>query len=320
MPAIQPSASKLLIPAPRKGTCPPPHTAAPCTLARPPAHLRVQDAKCQVLQLGLEAPHAQAVGHHGIHLERLSRQRLLALARQRPDRAHVVDAVGQLDQHGAHVLHRHQHAAELVLAEGRGGAFAGALLRAVQARHLADVGHAVDEADHGGRHELLQLAAVQVPRQHLVQQPGRHRLGVQPHARKQLGDLAAHARTKDEGDERWRQRGGRRGRVQGHPHTHRPTPGRHTGRPQNAPRPWARPPASLTPHPIRLCRAPRRGQAHHEMHFNAAAARARGKGRLPAAGVRSPRHSARASSRRFSGSGTGEPVLQRCKPSRPGRS
>ena len=67
----------------------------------------------QVLELVLEAAHAQAVGDRRVDLHRLLGDGHLALVGEVLQRAHVVQPVGELDQHHAQVAdHRQQHLAE----------------------------------------------------------------------------------------------------------------------------------------------------------------------------------------------------------------
>ena len=73
---------------------------------------RMERLECSVLELPLDRMDTQAVRQRGVDLERLARLGSLLLLGQRLDRAHVVQAVGELDQHDAHVLrHRHDHLA-----------------------------------------------------------------------------------------------------------------------------------------------------------------------------------------------------------------
>jgi len=69
---------------------------------------RVEMAEAQVLQFPLHLPDTQAVGEGGEDIQRLAGDTLAALFGQRAQRAHVVQAVGQLNQHHAHVVHHCQ--------------------------------------------------------------------------------------------------------------------------------------------------------------------------------------------------------------------
>ena len=71
---------------------------------------RVQRREREVLELPLELVDAEPVGERRVDLERLLRLLDLLLLAQVLDRAHVVQAVGELDQDHPHVLgHRHDH-------------------------------------------------------------------------------------------------------------------------------------------------------------------------------------------------------------------
>ena len=77
--------------------------------------LGLEVAQGQVLELPLEAPHAQAVGERRVDVQRLAARSLLPLGRQVLERAHVVEAVGELDEDDADVLgHRQEHLAEVL--------------------------------------------------------------------------------------------------------------------------------------------------------------------------------------------------------------
>ncbi len=135
---------------------------------------RVKRREGEVLQLPLDRVDAQAVGDRRVDLQRLFGLLDLLLLGQRVDRAHVVQAVGQLDQDDPHVDgHRDDHLA-VVLG-----------LRGV-ARLEGDagqLGHAVDQRGdllaETGLH-LLQRRARVLDR--VVQQRGAQRLGVKAHA------------------------------------------------------------------------------------------------------------------------------------------
>ena len=66
-------------------------------------------AEPQVFQLSPDLAHAQAVGDGGVDLERLAGNLLLPLRRQMLQSAHVMQAVGQFDEHHADVIHHGQH-------------------------------------------------------------------------------------------------------------------------------------------------------------------------------------------------------------------
>ena len=93
-----------------------------------PVHLRLdlvvgvglEVLERQVFELPLDLPDAQAVGERGEDLQGLLGDLLLAVFGHRAERPHVVQAVGQLDDHDAQVLgHRQEDLAEV------GGALVG---------------------------------------------------------------------------------------------------------------------------------------------------------------------------------------------------
>ena len=63
----------------------------------------------QVFQLAANLAHAEAVGDGRVDVQGLARDLLLAVFGQILQRAHVVQAVGQLDEHHADVIHHGQH-------------------------------------------------------------------------------------------------------------------------------------------------------------------------------------------------------------------
>ena len=74
----------------------------------------VQIFKTQVLQFMVKVIQAEPVGDRRIDLHGLARDALALVLRHGPQRAHVVQTVGQLDQDDAHVArHRQQHLAEV---------------------------------------------------------------------------------------------------------------------------------------------------------------------------------------------------------------
>ena len=100
---------------------------------------RIGVAEGQVLQLAAHLAHAQPVRQRRVDVQGLARNRLLPVRLQVLQRAHVVQPVGQLDQHHAHVGHHgQQHLAHVlrlaVLAVGK--------------LDLVDLGHALDDVRH----------------------------------------------------------------------------------------------------------------------------------------------------------------------------
>ena len=76
---------------------------------------RLQVAEGQVLELPLHVPDAEARGERRVYLHRLPGDAPLVFLLQRPERAHVVEAVGELDDDDAQVLrHRQEHLAQVL--------------------------------------------------------------------------------------------------------------------------------------------------------------------------------------------------------------
>jgi len=101
-----------------------------------PVVLRVEVLERQVVQLPLQPRDPQPVREHGVDLAGLRGDRVPAVRLERVERAHVVQAVGQLDQDDPDVLrHREEHLAEVLR-----------LLRlGIAERDAADLRDAVDE-------------------------------------------------------------------------------------------------------------------------------------------------------------------------------
>ena len=111
--------------------------------------LRVQRGERQVLQLLLQLLHPEAVRQRRVDVERLLGDALLLVDRHRGDGAHVVEAVGELDDEHPQVLgHRHEHLAH------RGGLL---LLARVEADPL-ELGDAVDDRRHLGPEVAVDVA------------------------------------------------------------------------------------------------------------------------------------------------------------------
>mmetsp|Transcript_9692 Transcript_9692/g.26233 ORF Transcript_9692/g.26233 Transcript_9692/m.26233 type:complete len:317 (+) Transcript_9692:2605-3555(+) len=112
---------------------------------------RVDDRKGEVLQVGLQAPDAQAVGHNREYVQRLLRQADLPLPGEGTAGAHVMHAACELDEHSFHILHGQQHPSPLLFIE----------LVPVVAEHTADLADGSDpvyQLHDAGGHELLHLA------------------------------------------------------------------------------------------------------------------------------------------------------------------
>ena len=79
-----------------------------------PERLRLQQLEGQIFEFPLEATDPEPVGQGGINLPGLSGDALLLLPFQRPQRAHVVQTVGQLHEHHPDVAgHRQEHFAQV---------------------------------------------------------------------------------------------------------------------------------------------------------------------------------------------------------------
>ena len=141
---------------------------------------RMQGAEAQVLQLGLDPVHAEALGDRRVDLQRLAGDAPARLRRHRVERAHVVQAVGELDQDHAQVArHRQHHLAE---------AFRIGFL-AIAELHLVELGDAIDQFGHG----LAELLGDRAARQRRVFQrivQDRRAQGFGVHA--QFGQDAGH--------------------------------------------------------------------------------------------------------------------------------
>ncbi len=136
---------------------------------------RVQGREGEVLELPLDRVDPQPVGERRVDLERLARLLDLLLLGHRVDRAHVVQAVGELDQDHPHVGGHRDHHLAVVLG-----------LRLV-ARLEGDPGQLRDAVD-----DLCDLLAEALAHlldrgrgvlDRVVQQRRAQRLGVQAHAR-----------------------------------------------------------------------------------------------------------------------------------------
>ena len=140
---------------------------------------RVQRAEGEVLELPLDRVDAEPVGQGRVDLERLLGLLDLLLLGHRFQRAHVVEAVGQLDEDDPDVRGHRDHHLAVVL---------GLRLVARLERDAGELGDAVDEAADLLAERLADL--VERRRRVLdrvVQEGGAQRLGVEPHAGADLG-------------------------------------------------------------------------------------------------------------------------------------
>ena len=100
---------------------------------------RIGVAEGQVLQLAAHLAHAQPVRQRGVNVQRLARDRFLPVGLQVLQRAHVVQPVGQLDQHHPHIgNHGQQHLAHVL----------GLAVLAVGKLDLVDLGYALNNVRH----------------------------------------------------------------------------------------------------------------------------------------------------------------------------
>ena len=98
--------------------------------------LGLEGLEREVLELPLDLPDAEPLGQRRVDLHRLAGDALLLLRRQRVQRAHVVEPVGELDEDDADVLrHRQQHLADVL----------GLLLLVAVGAEARQLGDAVDE-------------------------------------------------------------------------------------------------------------------------------------------------------------------------------
>ena len=112
--------------------------------------LRHQIAERELLQLAAQALHAHAAGQRRVDVERVLRDPRALVRRHELQRAHVVQAVGELDQQHAHVVgDREQQFAEILgLLRVPGGEI-----------ELVELGQSVDEAADLRAEQLVDLVA-----------------------------------------------------------------------------------------------------------------------------------------------------------------
>ena len=140
---------------------------------------RVERGEREVLELPLDRVDAEPVRERGEDLERLPRLLLLLVLRHRADRAHVVQAVGELDQDDPDVAGHRDHHLAVVLRLAVVAALEG------DARELRQ---AVDELGDLVAELLLHLVERRARVLHrVVQERGAQRGRVEPHARADLG-------------------------------------------------------------------------------------------------------------------------------------
>ena len=132
---------------------------------------RIQIAKRQILELRFQPINTEPMRDRRVNLHRLARDLLLPVSRQMVERAHVVQPIGELDQHDADVVrHRDDHLAEIL----------GLLFLAALERDLRDLGHAIDQLRDLGPERSLHFGQRRLRIfDHVVQQAGDDRRHVQ---------------------------------------------------------------------------------------------------------------------------------------------
>ena len=135
----------------------------------------------QFLELVLDLAHAQPVGDGRVDVEGLPGDALPLLVGDVPEGAHVVEAVGELDEDDADVVHhRQEHAPEVL-------GLLGLLGREGDAGELGD---ALDDVGDFGTEELGDpVDGGEGVLDHVMEQAGGHRHGVQSHVDQEVGDL-----------------------------------------------------------------------------------------------------------------------------------
>ena len=141
---------------------------------------RIQVREREVLQLAVDIVQAEAVGNRHIHFHRLAGDAALLGRHHDAQRAHIVQAVGELDQDHAHVgRHRQQHLAEIL----------GLRFELALELDLLELGQAVDEVGDLGAEALDQFVFLDVlVFDHVVQQGGHDGLRIELPLGANLGD------------------------------------------------------------------------------------------------------------------------------------
>ena len=113
---------------------------------------RMQGAEAEVLQFGLDQVHAQPLGDRRVDVQGFAGDAPPRLGRLCAERAHVVQAIGELDQDDPQVArHRQQHLAEALRRR----------FLAVGEVQLVQLGDAIDQLGHGFAELLGDVAARQ---------------------------------------------------------------------------------------------------------------------------------------------------------------
>ena len=145
-----------------------------------PVVLRLQVLESEILQLGLDAGHTKPVGERGVDLARLGGDPYPLLRRQRIERPHVVEPVGQLDDDDPRILGDRQQQLAVVL---------DLLLRRGAEGEAGDLGEAVHQPRHFGTEFPGDVLGTDVRVfDHVVQQGRADRGGVEELFHQSLGD------------------------------------------------------------------------------------------------------------------------------------
>ena len=141
---------------------------------------RIEMPERELLELVLELAHPQPVGDGGVDVQRLLGDLQAPLLPQVAERAHVVQAVGQLDEDDADVVdHRQQHLAEVL----------GLALLARREGDGADLRHPLDHVRHLGAEQVADVVdGGERVLDDVVEQAGRDGDVVEAH----LGDQRGH--------------------------------------------------------------------------------------------------------------------------------
>ena len=132
---------------------------------------RMEHLEGEVLELPLDRVDSQAMRERRVDLERLARLAELLLLRHRPERPHVVEAVGELDQDDPHVRGHRDHHLPVVLGL--------ALVPALE-RDAGQLRHPVDEMGDRLAEALLDLLEARARvLDGVVQERGAEGLGVE---------------------------------------------------------------------------------------------------------------------------------------------
>ena len=142
---------------------------------------RLKIAKRQVLKLTAHDAHSEAERDGCVNVQRFARNALLLFGFEIFERAHVVQAVSQLDENNAHVVHHgKQHLAD-VFGLARFGS-----------HHLeaADFGYALDEVSDVGAKALFDARdGILRVFDSVMKNRGGKRSGVEAHVREDVGDF-----------------------------------------------------------------------------------------------------------------------------------